>query len=297
MPVSYQNSTLTILRTVEEVGALRRYLRLKGARLALVPTMGFLHRGHTSLMEFAATQADAVMTSIFVNPTQFGPGEDFERYPRDTEGDLLKAAEAGCEAVFLPDVATMYGHAAETLVEVGSLAEGLCGASRPTHFSGVATVVLKLLNITQCDVAVFGEKDYQQLAVIRRMVTDLNVPVQILGHPIVREPDGLAMSSRNAYLTSDQRKEALALNDALRLARQAWQAGERQTSIISRLMTDRIQEAPRAQIDYVRVVDSLSLKPVAEGCGDSILCALAVRFGQTRLIDNTVLHSASIEST
>ena len=296
MPVSHQNSTLTILRSIDEVGAFRRSLRVRGVRLALVPTMGFLHRGHTSLMEFAATQADVVMASIFVNPTQFGPGEDFECYPRDMEGDLLKAAEAGCEAVFLPDVATMYGDAADTRVAVGSLAEGLCGASRPTHFSGVATVVLKLLNITQCDVAVFGEKDYQQLAIIRRMVADFNVPVHILGHPIVREPDGLAMSSRNAYLTSGQRTEALALNEALLLARQAWQAGERQASVISRLMTDRIQHAPSAQIDYVRVVDTVSLKPVAEACGDSILCALAVRFGHTRLIDNTVLHSASIES-
>jgi pantoate--beta-alanine ligase len=293
--ISNQFSECLILKNVGDVRAYRRRLNAAGLRLALVPTMGFLHDGHTRLMSFAATQADVAMASIFVNPTQFGPDEDFDAYPRDTDGDIRKAADAGCKAVFLPDVSTMYGEQSQTRVEVGSLTTGLCGVDRPTHFSGVSTIVLKLLNITQCDVAIFGEKDYQQLAVIRRMVDDLNVPVKIVGHPIVREIDGLAMSSRNAYLSPVQRKDALALNEALTIARQAWGRGERRASVLTQLMRDRIQSAGEAHVDYIRVCDLKSLHPIADMCVDTALCALAVRFGQTRLIDNTVLASAPHE--
>jgi len=287
-------SELVVLKTVDDVRRFRAELSAQGRTLALVPTMGFLHRGHLALMHAAGEKADIVMASIFVNPTQFGPDEDLDTYPRDTEGDLAKAREAGCTAVFMPDVDTMYGDGAETQVNVGSLSQGLCGRSRPTHFAGVCTVVLKLFNITGCDVALFGEKDYQQLAVIRRMVRDLDVPVRVFGHPIVREDDGLAMSSRNAHLSPEQRRQALALSKGLGEVKSAWAAGERNAATLTGLVTARIAREIGAQVDYIQVCNAESLMPVTGVCEGATLVALAVHFGSTRLIDNLVLGGETL---
>ena len=259
-------------------------------RLALVPTMGFLHEGHLALMRAARATADLVMASIFVNPTQFGPGEDLDRYPRDPEGDLEKCAAAGCDAVFLPLAAEMYRPGAQTRVEVPALAAPLCGVSRPTHFAGVATVVTKLFLITGCDVAVFGEKDFQQLAVIRRFTQDLDLPVEILGHPIVREADGLAMSSRNAYLDPEARRRATCLSRGLQAARRDFEAGERDPRRLEAAVRGVVEATPGAQIDYIEARDPDSLAEVAAPCPHLVL-ALAVRVGATRLIDNAVLRA------
>jgi pantoate--beta-alanine ligase len=251
-----------------------------GARLALVPTMGFLHEGHLSLMREARRRADAgkrpglSLATIFVNPTQFGPNEDLSRYPRDLDGDLAKCAAAGVDRVLAPsDPATMFAPGHETWLSVERSTQGLCGASRPGHFRGVATVVAKLLNLTRPHVALFGEKDYQQLAVIRAMVRDLAFGVEIVGMPIVREEDGLALSSRNAYLSSDERLLALALPRALRAGRDAYAGG-----------ADPVAAARAAfnglDPDYVEVLD----------LGDAKLLAGAARVGATRLIDNVVLE-------
>ena len=200
---------MRVLRTVDAVREFTRSHHREGRTVGFVPTMGALHEGHLALMGTAAQHADVVLASIFVNPTQFGPGEDLDAYPRDEQGDLDKAQAAGCQAVFMPSVEVMYPPGVATTVAVPDLAQYLCGQSRPTHFAGVCQVVLKLFNIVGCDVAVFGQKDYQQLAIIRRMVRDLNVPVRVVGHPIVRASDGLALSSRNAYLSPHQRAQAL----------------------------------------------------------------------------------------
>ena len=288
-------SELVVLKTVDDVRRFRAELSAQGRTLALVPTMGFLHRGHLALMHAAGEKADIVMASIFVNPTQFGPDEDLDTYPRDTEGDLAKAREAGCTAVFMPDADTMYGDGAETKVNVGPLSQELCGRSRPTHFAGVCTVVLKLFNITGCDVAIFGEKDYQQLAVIRRMVRDLDVPVRVFGYPIVREDDGLAMSSRNAYLSPEQRRQALALSKGLGEVKSAWAAGERNAETLTGLVTARIAREADAQVDYIQVCNAESLMPVTGTCESATLVALAVHFGSTRLIDNLVLGGETLD--
>ncbi len=276
---------MRVLRTVE---ACRAFRRAHAARtLGLVPTMGYLHAGHLSLMRVAADAADVVCASIFVNPTQFGPGEDLDTYPRDVAGDLEKCEAAGCAAVFIPDVETMYRPDATTTVHVDRLTEGLCGAARPTHFDGVCTVVSKLFLITGCDVAVFGEKDYQQLAVIRRFTRDLDLPVRVLGARIVREPDGLAMSSRNVYLTEDQRIAARSLSAALREANLAWDAGVRDAAVLESKVRARLDRSGR--VDYVEIRDADDLSAVAGAATGSVVVALAVRFGSTRLIDNTVL--------
>ncbi len=278
-----------VLRSVADARAFSAGHHVAGRRVALVPTMGSLHEGHVGLVRLARQHADAVVASVFVNPTQFGPGEDFTRYPRDTEGDLAKLASAGADAVFLPDVATMYppGHA--TKVTVFGLTEVLCGRSRPTHFAGVTTVVLKLFHITRCDVAVFGEKDFQQLAVIRKMVADLDVPVEIVGHPIVREADGLAMSSRNVYLSAAERAAARSLSAGLADARRAWAAGERDPRALERLVRARVEAAPGADVDYVEARDAADLAALDGPAARPVVVALAVRFGKTRLIDNAVL--------
>ena len=281
---------LQVLTTVSEVRAYRDQLRAAGHTLGLVPTMGFLHEGHLNLMRAAQDHADVVMASVFVNPTQFAPDEDFETYPRDTEGDLAKARAAGCAAVFLPQVSAMYGDGAQTTVHMGPLAEELCGRRRPTHFTGVCTVVLKLFNITGCDVAVFGQKDYQQLAIIRQMVRDLDVPVAVVGHPIVRESDGLAKSSRNAYLDPDARRQAVALSSALALVTDAWGHGERDPERLEAMARTRIAEASLAVVDYVQVSDAVTLAPHSDRCDGDTVIALAVYFGATRLIDNVVLR-------
>jgi len=265
-----------------------------GARLALVPTMGFLHDGHRSLLREARRRADQggkpglALATIFVNPTQFGPTEDLSRYPRDLAGDLATCGEAGIDAVLAPpDPALMFGPGHQTWVDVERASQGLCGASRPGHFRGVATVVAKLLNLTRPHLALFGEKDWQQLAVIRAMVGDLAFGVEIVGMPIVREADGLARSSRNAYLKPEQREAALALSRALREAGEAVAAGRRQATALVAAARRRL-EAAGARVDYVEVVHPHTLQPVAEAAPGSVLL-LAAFVGSTRLIDNLVL--------
>ncbi len=265
-----------------------------GARLALVPTMGYLHEGHASLLREARRLADQggrpglCLASIFVNPTQFGPTEDLSRYPRDLERDLATCAAAGVDLVLAPaDPAQVFRPGHQSWVTVEGVSQGLCGASRPGHFRGVATVVLKLLNLTRPQVALFGEKDWQQLAVIRAMVRDLDLAVEVVGMPIVREADGLALSSRNAYLSADERARALALSRALFEARDAAAGGARDVAALVAAARRRL-EAAGARVDYVEVVDPLTLTPVARAVPGSVML-LAAFLGKTRLIDNLVL--------
>ncbi|MDX9834416.1 MAG: pantoate--beta-alanine ligase [Desulfobulbus sp.] len=254
--------------------------------IALVPTMGYFHEGHLRLMRMAAKLCDLVVVSLFVNPTQFGPSEDLDRYPRDFERDMELMRREKVAAVFVPTPLHMYPPGFQTEVRVRDLATHLCGRSRPVHFTGVATVVTKLFNIVQPNVAVFGEKDFQQLAIIRRMVADLHISVQIVGHPIVREADGLAMSSRNANLDPANRRAALSLSTALQLARDRAGAGVTSTTELTRLLTEHIHGHPGTEIDYVSFVDSETLEKVA--CVDErTVLALAVRIDlRVRLIDN-----------
>jgi pantoate--beta-alanine ligase len=262
--------------------------RERGRRLALVPTMGFLHEGHLSLVREARRRADLVLVSIFVNPTQFGPNEDLSRYPRDLEGDLAKCATAGVDRVLAPsDPAMVFAEGHETWIDVTRASQGLCGAVRPGHFRGVATVVAKLFNLTRPHVAFFGEKDYQQLAVIRAMVRDLAFGIEIVGMPIVREPDGLALSSRNAYLSAEERARALTLSRALAEARDAAARGERDAGSLAARARERLLAAG-ARVDYVEVAHPETLAPVARAEPGSVMLAAAF-FGTTRLIDNVRL--------
>ncbi len=265
-------------------------LRADGKHIALVPTMGYLHEGHLSLMRIARQHADVVVTSIFVNPTQFAPGEDFQKYPRDLERDKRLAASAGTDILFLPTAAEMYPDGYASYVSVEGITEVLEGKVRPTHFRGVATVVAKLFHCAEPHVAVFGQKDAQQVAVIRRMSHDLNFGVEIVVAPIVRETDGLAMSSRNVYLTSAERTQATALSRSLALAEQLIRSGERDADAVLRAMTSLITAQPAARIDYVSLSDAMTLRELTHlAAGQHVLVSLAVRFGVTRLIDNTVL--------
>jgi pantoate--beta-alanine ligase len=253
--------------------------------------MGALHRGHAALVVRArklAGREGTVAVSIFVNPTQFGPKEDFSRYPRSFEADRQLCLEAGADAIFHPSPEQMYPEGFSTWVTEESVSRFLCGASRPGHFRGVCTVVLKLFLITQPTAAVFGAKDYQQCAVIERMVRDLNLPVRIVAHPTVREPDGLALSSRNAYLSPEERAQAPALRQALLAAFAAHREGETSAAILRRIIEERLRHAPLARIDYVEIVDGETLEP-AELAEKGTLCAAAVFFGATRLIDNLKL--------
>ena len=280
---------------IEIVGDLERMrntcerLRNAGKIIGLVPTMGALHEGHLSLVRIARERADTVVVSIYVNPAQFSTGEDLESYPRVLERDVSLLQSAGADYVFTPGDAMMYPSGFATYVVVGGLTEGLCGRSRPTHFRGVTTVVSKLFNIVRPHVAVFGEKDAQQLAVIRRMTRDLDFGVKIIGAPIVREPDGLAMSSRNAYLTPEERQGAAVLNKSLREAERLAATGETSAGEILARVRETISQSPLAAIDYLELVDTDTLQPLTEVTGTGLL-ALAVRFGKTRLIDNTVLR-------
>jgi pantoate--beta-alanine ligase len=262
--------------------------RASGQRVGLVPTMGALHEGHLSLVREARRHAGFVVVTIFVNPTQFGPNEDLARYPRDLPGDLAKLD--GADAVFAPEAAAMYPPGDETRVRVGALAEPLCGAFRPGHFEGVATVVTKLFGLAGACVAVFGQKDYQQLAIIRRLVLDLFLPVEIIGHAIFREADGLAMSSRNAYLSPDERARAVALSRGLADAAQRFDAGERDARVLRDVILGHVG-AVASSVDYVEVVHPDTLVPFRDGekTGDRALAAIACRVGATRLIDNRVL--------
>ncbi len=253
-----------------------------------VPTMGALHDGHLSLIRAARRDCDLVVVTIFVNPTQFGPAEDLDDYPRSIEEDLAACEREGTDYVFAPSDDAMYPKGAATWVTVEGVTEGLCGASRPGHFRGVTTVVAKLFNIVQPDKAYFGEKDYQQLTAIRNMAVDLNFPVEIVPMPIVREPDGLAISSRNKYLSAEERRDALALQRSLELARTRLADGERSAHVVVAKMRALIDEASSARIDYVAVVDAETLEPV-ERIEGTVLVAVAVYIGSTRLIDNTVV--------
>ena len=269
-------------------------LRRDGRRIAVVPTMGALHDGHLSLIRAARGKADVVIFTLFVNPTQFGPNEDLSRYPRDEAGDLVKARGAGIDLAFCPPVEAMYRPGSQTFIEVRELQKPLCGASRPGHFAGVATVVAKLFHITRPHVAVFGEKDYQQLAIIRRMVRDLDFAVEIVSVPIVREPDGLALSSRNAYLSADQRRAALSLSVGLAAAERAFAGGERRAARLVAAARAPIEAAAAARsdlrIDYAELRDASELTELDVVSGPAVL-ALAVFVGTTRLIDNRVLGS------
>jgi pantoate--beta-alanine ligase len=262
--------------------------RRAGKQVGFVPTMGALHAGHVSLIEAARAANSFVVASIFVNPTQFGPNEDFTRYPRPLEHDLDCCD--GVDLIFIPDAATMYPPGFQTFVQVKDLSDILEGASRPGHFQGVATVVLKLFNLVQPDQAYFGQKDAQQVRVIQQMVRDLNVPVEIVVCPTLREPDGLALSSRNQYLDANQRREATALNQALEKAAAMIRAGERNAAVIERAMADRIAATPEAVLDYAAAVDANTLRLVTPLEG-RVLLALAVKFGATRLIDNRIVES------
>jgi pantoate--beta-alanine ligase len=252
--------------------------------------MGALHEGHRSLMRAARAGCDVVVVSIFVNPTQFGPGEDFQHYPRPLEADLAACREEGVDAVFMPAVAQMYPPGAVTTVSVRRLTEGLCGRFRPGHFDAVTTVVAKLFNIVQPDRAYFGQKDAQQAAVIRQMVRDLDWPVEVVVCPTVREPDGLAMSSRNAYLSPEQRRQAVSLSAALVWARTRIEGGERDVAKLVAGMREQIESAGPCQIDYLEVVDADTLEP-KPGAAGRCLVALAVRIGGARLIDNVVVDA------
>ncbi len=259
-----------------------------GRTVALVPTMGYLHEGHLSLIREGKKHANVVVLSIFVNPIQFGPGEDLARYPTDLDRDMALAKKEGVDLVFLPQKEVMYGKGHETFVDLEKLPTHLCGNSRPGHFRGVATVVSKLFNIVKPQVALFGEKDYQQLAIIRRMVEDLNFDIRVIGCPIVREPDGLAMSSRNSYLSSEQRKSALCLYGALKKARKTLAQGCRDVKAIINDLVEFINSHKETQIDYIDFCDPDTLERVSRIEGKTLL-ALAVKVGNTRLIDNALL--------
>ncbi len=280
---------MAIARTAGELHAAMAPWRAAGERIALVPTMGALHEGHLALVRKAQQTTARVMVSIFVNPAQFGPGEDLARYPRDPEGDAVLLAGAGCDLLFLPYPEAVYPPGHTTFVEVGGPAEGLEGRFRPGHFRGVATVVAALFQLFRPDVAVFGEKDAQQLAVVRRLVRDLHFPVEILAHPTVRESDGLALSSRNAYLSPEDRRAATVLYRALTAAREQIQAGERSAEVVRSTLTRIISAEPRAELQYAEVVDAATFQPLTQIRG-AVVVPVAARFGTTRLIDNVSLE-------
>lgn len=269
-------------------------LRARGRSIGLVPTMGYLHEGHLSLVRECRKRADVTVVSIFVNPLQFGPQEDFRRYPRDPERDASLLEKEGVDILFLPADGDMYPEGYRTSVEVAGLQDKLCGRLRPGHFKGVATVVHKLFNIVRPDYAFFGQKDAQQVVVLRRMAKDLNMDVEIRALPIIREPDGLAMSSRNTYLSAEERRAALVLSRSLEEARRTFEKGERAASLIRQRLLRAIASEPLAKMDYAEVVDPSSLEPV-ERIEGRALVALAVSIGKTRLIDNTILDSTGDE--
>ncbi|MBT0652902.1 pantoate--beta-alanine ligase [Geomobilimonas luticola] len=279
------------MQIIESVAAMQQLsfaTRRSGRTIAFVPTMGFLHDGHGSLLREGRRRGDLLVLSIFVNPTQFGVGEDFEAYPRDLARDRAVAEAAGVDVIFAPRAGEMYPAGYQTYVDVERLTLPLCGASRPGHFRGVTTVVSKLFNIVQPDVALFGSKDYQQLAVIRRMVADLNMPIEVVGMPIVREADGLALSSRNAYLSSSQRQAALCLSRSLRAAKELYGAGERNVATLRERVTAIVAAELSATVDYIEFRNGHSLEEVVVA-DDQTLLALAVKIGTTRLIDNCLL--------
>ena len=280
---------MEIVKTIAEVRVQVKEWKKAGLSVGLVPTLGFLHEGHKSLIERAAKENDRVVVSDFVNPTQFGPTEDLASYPRDLERDAKLCEDAGASILFNPEVEEMYFDDRTTFVNMDGLTKELCGKSRPIHFQGVCTVVSKLFNIATPDRAYFGQKDAQQLAVIKRMVRDLNFDIEIVGCPIIREEDGLAKSSRNTYLSPEERKAAVILSQALKIGKELIEQGETSASKVKTAITEKINTEPLAKIDYVEVVDFNNIEPV-ENIGDSTLAAIAVYIGKTRLIDNFIIE-------
>lgn len=279
---------MKIIRSVKQMQAYSDALRKSDTKIGLVPTMGFLHEGHISLIKLARQYSDTVVVTIFVNPMQFGPSEDFKDYPRDFERDVQMIKEAGADAVFAPEVHEIYPEGFQTAITVDRVSKNLCGASRPTHFRGVATVVAKLFTCTKPHTAVFGEKDFQQLAVIKRMTADLNFDIEILPAPIIREPDGLAMSSRNTYLSKAQRRAALSLYRSLLKAREMVQSGITDCRAVINEAQKIIEAEPEARVDYIKICDTDTIEDI-ETINSSAVMALAVYFGRARLIDNIVL--------
>ncbi|NLN39096.1 MAG: pantoate--beta-alanine ligase [Smithella sp.] len=279
---------MRVIKTIKEMQANGESVRASGKRISFVPTMGYFHEGHLSLMKRARQVADHVVVSIYVNPTQFGPKEDFSQYPRDFERDAQMAQEVGVDVIFFPSNEEMYPEGYQTYVDVEKVTKNLCGMSRPHHFRGVTTVCCKLFNIVKPHNAVFGKKDFQQLAAIRRMVVDLNLDLEIIGLPTYREQDGLAMSSRNVYLKEEERKSALTLVGALKLAQKLYAEGQTDAALIIDKAKQLIEAAPFTQIDYIKICDASSLEDVHRIEGKTVM-ALAVRVGKTRLIDNSVL--------
>ncbi|HUJ62193.1 MAG TPA: pantoate--beta-alanine ligase [Kofleriaceae bacterium] len=290
--MTFARPPFEVLRDPAAMRARAEDLRRDGRKLAVVPTMGALHDGHLALLRAARARADIVILTIFVNPIQFGPSEDLARYPRDEAGDLAKARACGIDLAFCPDAAAMYLPGAQTFVEVRELQQPLCGPRRPGHFAGVATVVAKLFHITRPHLAVFGEKDYQQLAIIRRMVRDLDFGIEILGVPIVREPDGLAMSSRNAYLSPADRSAALALSRGLAAAEARFRAGERDAAALVAAARAVLDAERAVRLEYLELRDADDLSAVAR-CDRPAVLAVAAFLGTTRLIDNRVLRNNS----
>jgi pantoate--beta-alanine ligase len=277
------------MKVLSRVAEVRPWRASAAGSVGLVPTMGYLHAGHLSLVERARRENDRVAATLFVNPTQFGPGEDLARYPRDLDRDRGLLEAAGCDMLFAPSADEMYPPGSDTFVEVGAVAAPLEGARRPSHFRGVATVVLKLFGIVQPDRAYFGQKDAQQLAVIRKMAGDLNVPVAVVGCPTVRDADGLALSSRNSYLSPEDRAAAPVLYRALTAAADAWRTGQRDPEALRRAMRRVLDAEPRARPDYVSVADPLTLREL-DGAAGSALLSMAVRVGPVHLIDNLLLE-------
>ena len=276
---------MKIVKTIDEVRGIVREWRRQGLSVGLVPTMGYLHEGHASLIEASARDNDRTVVSDFVNPMQFGPAEDLESYPRDLDLDSAVVSAHGGDIIFNPEPSEMYRDGFSSFVDMTVLTEELCGLSLPIHFRGVCTVVSKLFNIVKPDRAYFGKKDAQQLAVIRHMADDLNMDIEIIGCPIIREKDGLAKSSRNTYLSDSERKAALVLSESVFLGMDMVKKGERDSSIIISAMTSHIQAEPLAKIDYIKIVDCKSMQQIA--CLEKpALCAMAVYIGKTRLIDN-----------
>lgn len=280
---------MIIITDPKELQKMSIDLHRQGKTIALVPSMGYFHEGHLTLMEAAKKRADKVIVSLFVNPTQFGPDEDLDSYPQDLEKDANLAREKGVDILFTPQKSQMYYPDHSTWVEVPELAENLCAKSRPIHFRGVATVVTKLLMTALPDIAVFGEKDWQQLAIIKRMVRDLNIPVEIVGHPIVRNADGLALSSRNIYLTDDEKKLAPMLQKGLRTIKDLVDKGENDAKVLISKLTKFYNEMiPGSEIDYIQIVNPENISIIEKVSGPA-LCAVAVRLGKARLIDNLLI--------
>lgn len=280
---------MKIIRTIDDMKETVRGWRKDGLTVGLVTTMGYLHDGHMSLVNKARGENDKIILTIFVNPKQFGDDEDLDVYPRDEEGDINKCRECGVDAVFIPTVNEMYPESFSSTVDVSGVSDGLSGKHRPDHFQGVCTIVMKLFNITSPDKAYFGQKDAQQLAVIKKMVKDLNMNLEVVGCPTVRESDGLAMSSRNSYLSNEERKKATALFRGLSLGQQAFSQGERKAEVIKSIIHDSLVDSVNS-IDYIEIVDPVLMKPQPE-VREGDLCLISVRIGQTTLIDNISLIS------